>query len=222
MTDIAQRGFEPITPRQFHQADGVQDWRFVAGGACTYFRTGSFGIGARLAQSISALPGLDDHQPDVDLRPAGVTVRLLTLAPDYCGVSRGLRCDVRLDRVRAELTQHDRSIATAAQRPARNHRSRPTGPHRRLTCQKSLVFPTYFELVVAVSGAVLTSLLAAAYLRRVRLERPAIGTFNDRDVASLFGFIVVLPVLYVAVPQWCSRHPLRSSAPVGVPEPASA
>ncbi len=84
-----------ITPRQFHDTDGVQDWRFVAGGASTYFRTGSFVTGARLVQVISELADLDAHHPDVDLRYAGVTVRLFTLTPDYCGLSRR---DVELAR----------------------------------------------------------------------------------------------------------------------------
>lgn len=68
--------------------------------------------------------------------------------------------------------------------------------------QDSLVFPTIFELIVAVSGAVITSLLALLYLRHVRLERPVIGTFNFRDIASLCVFIVALPLLYVVLPQW--------------------
>lgn len=47
---------EPITPTQFHHTEGVEDWRFVAGGACTYFSTGSFLAGAELelARQISA------------------------------------------------------------------------------------------------------------------------------------------------------------------------
>ncbi|MDT4964485.1 MAG: hypothetical protein QOF87_4132 [Pseudonocardiales bacterium] len=68
--------------------------------------------------------------------------------------------------------------------------------------QDSLVFPTIFELILAVSASVLTSLLALAYLRRIRLERPAIGTFNGRDIATLFVFIVGLPLLYIVLPQW--------------------
>jgi 4a-hydroxytetrahydrobiopterin dehydratase len=32
---------ERITPRRFHEADGVEDWRVVGEGACTYFRTGA-------------------------------------------------------------------------------------------------------------------------------------------------------------------------------------
>jgi 4a-hydroxytetrahydrobiopterin dehydratase len=31
---------EQITPRQFHEAGGVDDWRVIGEGACTYFRTG--------------------------------------------------------------------------------------------------------------------------------------------------------------------------------------
>jgi hypothetical protein len=66
----------------------------------------------------------------------------------------------------------------------------------------SLVWPTIFELIVAVTGTLATSLAALYYLRRVRLERPAIGTFNGRDIVTLFGFIVFLPTLYVVLPQW--------------------
>jgi len=39
---------ERITLRQFHEAAGVEDWRVLSEGACTYFRTGSFAAGARL------------------------------------------------------------------------------------------------------------------------------------------------------------------------------
>ncbi|HEY3216151.1 MAG TPA: Pterin-4-alpha-carbinolamine dehydratase, partial [Candidatus Eisenbacteria bacterium] len=63
---------ERITMRQFHEADGVEDWRVVGEGACTYFRTGSFAAGARLVHAISQLAGLEDHYPDVDLRYGGV------------------------------------------------------------------------------------------------------------------------------------------------------
>lgn len=59
--------------------DGRLGERRVAdGGACAHFRTDSFATGARLVQSIAALPGLGDHAPDVDLRPDGVFVRLFT------------------------------------------------------------------------------------------------------------------------------------------------
>jgi len=78
---------ERITARQFHEADGVEDWRVVGEGACTYFRTGSFAAGARLVHAIGELAGLEDHQPDLDLRSGGVTVRLITITDDYFGLS---------------------------------------------------------------------------------------------------------------------------------------
>jgi len=78
---------EPITARQFHQADGVEDWRVVAGGAGAYFRTGSFAASARLVQAISELSGPDNHQPDLDVRPGGVHMRLNTVTDDYYGLT---------------------------------------------------------------------------------------------------------------------------------------
>ena len=76
-----------LSPKQFHESEGVQDWRVLGDGACAYFRTGSFAAAARLVQAIGELPGVDDQPPDVDLRHDGVTVRLLTITDDYCGMS---------------------------------------------------------------------------------------------------------------------------------------
>jgi 4a-hydroxytetrahydrobiopterin dehydratase len=86
---------ERITPRQFHEADGVEDWRVLGEGACTYFRTRSFAAGARLVHAIGRLAGLDDHHPDVDLRYEGVVVRLITITHGYYGLSER---DVKLAR----------------------------------------------------------------------------------------------------------------------------
>jgi 4a-hydroxytetrahydrobiopterin dehydratase len=69
---------ERMTPRQFQEADGVQDWRVLFNGACAYFRTGSFANGVALVDAIGALADAANHHPDVDLRYAGVTVRLWT------------------------------------------------------------------------------------------------------------------------------------------------
>ena len=93
-----------ITASEFHESDGVEDWRVVGDGACTYFRTGSFGAGARLVQAISELPGLADHSPDVDLRLDGVTIRLITITDDYYGMSRrDLELARQISRVAREL-----------------------------------------------------------------------------------------------------------------------
>src|SRR5207249_4330003 len=53
---------EGITARRFHESEGVEDWRVVGEGACTYFRTGSFEAGARLVSAISELAGLEDRK----------------------------------------------------------------------------------------------------------------------------------------------------------------
>jgi hypothetical protein len=66
----------------------------------------------------------------------------------------------------------------------------------------SVLSRSIFELCVAVIGALSASLGALLYLRRVRLDRPAIGRFNGRDVAFLFVFLTALPALYLVLPQW--------------------
>ncbi|BFV60866.1 VOC family protein [Kitasatospora sp. CMC57] len=83
----AQNKSEPIRPKQFHETAGLADWRVLGEGACAYFRTGSFPMGAQLVQAISELTALGDGAPDVDLRPEGVTVRLIAVTEDYYGLT---------------------------------------------------------------------------------------------------------------------------------------
>ena len=59
---------------------------------------------------------------------------------------------------------------------------------------------TLFQTTVVSVGALGTAAAALTYFRRVRLERPAIGAFNSRDLVILAGFIILLPILYLAVP----------------------
>jgi 4a-hydroxytetrahydrobiopterin dehydratase len=66
-----------VTPRQFHDSAGVEDWRVLAPSAAAHFRTGSFAVGVALTDAIAALGGLGDAAPEVDLRRTGVTVRLV-------------------------------------------------------------------------------------------------------------------------------------------------
>jgi 4a-hydroxytetrahydrobiopterin dehydratase len=77
-----------ISPKQFHESEGVADWRVLGDGATAYFRTGSLAESARLVQAISELPGIDNQPPAMDLRHDGVTVSLVTTADDYWGMSR--------------------------------------------------------------------------------------------------------------------------------------
>jgi 4a-hydroxytetrahydrobiopterin dehydratase len=76
-----------ITPQQFQEAEGVEDWRVVGDGACTFFPTGSFDASARLILAIAGLDGVEDHPPAVDLRRDGVTVRVVTVEDDYFGMT---------------------------------------------------------------------------------------------------------------------------------------
>jgi len=78
---------EHMPAQEFHQAEGVEDWRVVGEGACAYFGTSSFAAGVRLAEAIGKLDGFDE-QPDVDVRRDGMTVRLITIADDYFGLSK--------------------------------------------------------------------------------------------------------------------------------------
>ena len=104
MAEVSTEPAGRITPRQFHEADGLGDWRVVGEGACAYFRTGSFATGARFVQAIGELAGLDDHHPDVDVRHAGVTVRLITIVPGYYGpTARDVELARRISAVAREL-----------------------------------------------------------------------------------------------------------------------
>ena len=78
---------EPITAREFHATEGTEDWRVVHDGACTFVATPSLERSAALVAAIAALPGIEDHRPDIDVRPDGVTIRLITDDGEYYGMS---------------------------------------------------------------------------------------------------------------------------------------
>lgn len=91
-----------ISPGQFHAAEGTQDWRVIGDGACAFFRTGSFGQAARFVAAIGGLSGVGAHPPAIDLRADGVTVRLLTRADDWYGMSQR---DVEMTRAISALAR---------------------------------------------------------------------------------------------------------------------
>ena len=41
-----------VTPTQFMESEGVEDWRVIGEGMCAFFR-GSFAAGARLVQAVA-------------------------------------------------------------------------------------------------------------------------------------------------------------------------
>jgi hypothetical protein len=69
-----------------------------------------------------------------------------------------------------------------------------------------LIFPipqweqTLTSCGVIMTGAILVCAGALAYFRRVRMERPPVGTFNTRDVVILLIVIGVLPFVYGWLP----------------------
>jgi 4a-hydroxytetrahydrobiopterin dehydratase len=69
---------DPITPGEFHEAVGVDDWRVLANAASAYFRTDSFERGVTFVNEIAELADAANHHPDVDLRYSSVRVRLTT------------------------------------------------------------------------------------------------------------------------------------------------
>jgi 4a-hydroxytetrahydrobiopterin dehydratase len=76
-----------ISANAFEEAEGTGDWRIIGDGATTFVPTGSLADSSRFVAAIAALEGAAAHPPDIDIRPDGVTVRLLTYAADYYGMS---------------------------------------------------------------------------------------------------------------------------------------
>lgn len=95
---------DPISAREFHESEGLEDWRVLGEGACIHFRTGSFAESATLVQAIGGIPGVEDHPPAVDVRAGGVTVRLISVADDYFGMThRDLEVARRISAVARDL-----------------------------------------------------------------------------------------------------------------------
>jgi hypothetical protein len=66
----------------------------------------------------------------------------------------------------------------------------------------SLLQQTLTEFGVILTGVTLVTGGSLLYFRRVRMERPPVGTFNGRDIVILLAFIATLPFLYAVLPNW--------------------
>jgi 4a-hydroxytetrahydrobiopterin dehydratase len=99
---------DKLTPKEFRESTGVEDWRVLGDGANVFFRTRSLAESARLVQAISELPGVDGHPPAIDVRHDGVTVRLITFTKEYGGMSKR---DLELAR---EISAAARKLGLAA------------------------------------------------------------------------------------------------------------
>jgi 4a-hydroxytetrahydrobiopterin dehydratase len=76
-----------ISPKQFHESPGTEDWRVIGDGACAFYATSSLAQSAQLVEAVAKLPGLEDHKPDIDIRPDGVTFRLLSKSAEWYGMT---------------------------------------------------------------------------------------------------------------------------------------
>ncbi len=57
-----------------------------------------------------------------------------------------------------------------------------------------------FQTLTVLIGALASAGCALLFFKQVRLERPAIGVFNGRDIGVLIFFILVLPLIYLVLP----------------------
>lgn len=76
---------DPIKTTQF--LNGARDWRIVSDGACAFFPTDSLAKAAAFVEALTKIPNLTDHQYGIDIRRAGVTVRVVTLRDDFMGMT---------------------------------------------------------------------------------------------------------------------------------------
>lgn len=67
-----------LTPLQFEQAGSTEDWRVLYAGADAWFDTRSHTDGAQFVRRVAELAESAGHHPDVDVRAAGVHVRLFS------------------------------------------------------------------------------------------------------------------------------------------------
>jgi 4a-hydroxytetrahydrobiopterin dehydratase len=76
-----------ITSRQFREAEGTGDWPVLSNAATAFFPTESLGVASRFVVAIAGLEGTEGHLAGIDIRPDGVTVRVVTATADWWGMS---------------------------------------------------------------------------------------------------------------------------------------
>lgn len=84
---------DPLTAKQFQDAEGTEDWRVLAQGASVWFAASSHSAGAALVRRVVDGCSAVGHVPDLDLRATGVNVRTLSTGSGLTGA------DVEVARV---------------------------------------------------------------------------------------------------------------------------
>jgi 4a-hydroxytetrahydrobiopterin dehydratase len=67
--------FVQLQPLDFHASPGVEDWRVLFWGATAHYATSGFAQGIEFVAAIGEVAASIGHEPDVDLRPEGVTLK---------------------------------------------------------------------------------------------------------------------------------------------------
>jgi 4a-hydroxytetrahydrobiopterin dehydratase len=93
-----------VTATEFEDADGLAGWRVLSDGGFAFYRTASFEESARFVAAVSGRAGVAAHPPALDVRPRGVTVKLITSSTDYMGMSRAdIAVALEVEAAAAEL-----------------------------------------------------------------------------------------------------------------------
>ena len=74
----------------------------------------------------------------------------------------------------------------------------------------------YEATLVVIGLSFVTIALGTVYFRRWQLSRPPIGVFNLGDVAFMLGGILLVPLLYLAVPTWLLLGLMMLGAPSAI------
>jgi 4a-hydroxytetrahydrobiopterin dehydratase len=70
--------FVRLMAEEFHATPGTEDWHVLFWGAHAFYRTASFAEAVAFVSGIGEAAAEVGHDPDVDVRPEGVTIRTFT------------------------------------------------------------------------------------------------------------------------------------------------
>ena len=105
--------------KEFLAAEGVDDWVVLHGGATAVLRVGSVGEGARLAEALAEVPGLEGSGTTITIGDGHVTVRLTRdmwqLEPRHVELARAVSAVARANGAVADrAATQEVSFAVAA------------------------------------------------------------------------------------------------------------
>jgi 4a-hydroxytetrahydrobiopterin dehydratase len=67
-----------MTAKKFHEQPGVDDWRVLFWGAYAFYAADNLTHAVALVNGVSTIAAELGHEPDLDVRPHGVTIRTFT------------------------------------------------------------------------------------------------------------------------------------------------